>query len=116
VAAEAAATQATTADAAEAEAAGAATAEAAKAAAGSHGGHGCGASTQHGALQLDAGHQRVEYTNLPESYSKQTAHCMKRSPRRALGELVEQQLAPATVVAAFKLSKRIAAYQQMSTE
>ena len=31
----------------------------------------CGASTQHGALQLDAEHQRVAYTNLLESYSKQ---------------------------------------------
>ena len=76
----------------------------------------CGASTQHGALQLDAVHRRVAYTNLPESYSKQTAHCMERLFRRVLGELVEQQLASATaVVAAFKLSKRTAAHQQMST-
>ena len=75
----------------------------------------CGASTQHGALQLDAEHQRVAYTNLPESYSKQTARCMKRSFRRVLSELVEPQLAIAAVAAAFKLSKRIAAYQQTST-
>ena len=75
----------------------------------------CDASTQHGALQLDAEHQRVAYTNLPESYSKQTAHCMKRSFRRVLSELVTQQLAVAAAAAAFKLSKRIAAYQQMST-
>ena len=74
----------------------------------------CDASTQHGALQLDAEHQRVAYTNLPESYSKQTAHC-KRSFRRVLGELVEQQLALAAAATAFKLSKRIAAYQQMPT-
>ena len=75
----------------------------------------CGASTQHGALQLDAEHQRVAYTNLPESYSKQTAHCMKRSFRRVLSELVEPQLVVAAVAVAFKLSKRIAAYQQIST-
>ena len=73
------------------------------------------ASTQHGALQLDAEHQRVAYTNLPESYSKQTAHCMKRSFRRVLSELVEPQQAVADVASAFKLSKRIAAYQQIST-
>ena len=75
----------------------------------------CDASTQHGALQLDAEHQRVAHTNLPESYSKQNAHCMKRSFKRVLGELVEQQLALAAAAAAFKLSKRIAANQQMST-
>ena len=75
----------------------------------------CGASTQHGALQLDAEHQRVAHTNLPESYSKQNAHWMKRSFRRVLGELVTQQLAVADVVAAFKLSTLHAAHQQMST-
>ena len=75
----------------------------------------CGASTQHGALQLDAGHHRVAYTNLPESYSKQTARCMKRSFRRVLSELVEPELAVAAAPAAFKLSKRIAAYHQIST-
>ena len=75
----------------------------------------CDASTRHGALQLDAEHQRVAYTNLPESYSKQTAHCMKRSFRRALGELVEQQLASDVAVAAFELSTLHAAHQQMST-
>ena len=75
----------------------------------------CGASTQHGALQLDAEHQRVAYTNLPESCTKQTAHCMKRSFRRVLSELVEPQLAAAAAAAAFKLSRRVAAYQQMST-
>ena len=73
------------------------------------------ASTQHGALQLDAEHQRVAYTNLPESCSKQTAHCMKRSFRRVLGELVTQQLAVAVVAAASKLSTLHAAHQQMST-
>ena len=75
----------------------------------------CDASTQHGALQLDAEHQRVAYTNLLECYSKQTAHCMKRSFRRVLSELVQPQLAVATAATAFKLSKRIAAYQQIST-
>ena len=75
----------------------------------------CGASSQHGALQLDTEHRRVAYANLPESYSKQTAHCMKRSFRRVLSELVEPQLAVAAVAVAFKLSKRIAAYQQIST-
>ena len=40
-----------------------------------------GASTQHGALQLDAEHQRVAHDNALESYSKQTAHCIKRSFR-----------------------------------
>ena len=75
----------------------------------------CDANTQHCALQLDAEHQRVAYTNLPESYSKQTAHCMKRSFRRVLGELVEQQLALAAAAVAFKLSTLHAAHQQMST-
>ena len=60
-----------------------------------------GASTPHGALPLDAEHQRVAHTNLPESYSKQNAHWMKRSFRRVLGELVTQQLVVAAVAAAF---------------
>ena len=51
-----------------------------------------GASTQHGALQLDVEHQRVAHANYPESYSGQTADCMKCSFRGVLGELVEQQL------------------------
>ena len=75
----------------------------------------CDASTQHGALQLDAEHQRVAYTNSPESCSKQTAHCMKRSFIRVLSELVEQQLALAAAVVAFKLSTLHAAHQQMPT-
>ena len=75
----------------------------------------CDASTQHGALQLDAEHQRVAHTNLPESYSKQNSHWMERSFRRVLGELVTQQLAVAAVAAAFKLSTLHAAHQQMST-
>ena len=35
--------------------------------------------------------------------------------RQVLGELVEQQLTLAVAAVAFKLSKRIAAYQQIST-
>ena len=48
-----------------------------------------GASTQHGALQLDAEHHRVVHGNSPESYSEQTANCMKSPVRQVLGELVE---------------------------
>ena len=47
------------------------------------------ASTQHGALQLDAEHQRVAHGNALESYSEQTANCMKSSVRGVLGDLVE---------------------------
>ena len=75
----------------------------------------CDASTQHGALQLDAEHQRVAHVNSPETYSEYTTNCMRSSFRQVLGELVEQQLALATAVAAFKISKRIAAHHQMST-
>ena len=57
----------------------------------------CDASTQHGALQLDAEHQRVAQGDCPESYSEQTANCMKSSFKGVLGELVEQQLALAVV-------------------
>ena len=74
-----------------------------------------GASTPHGALPLDAEHQRVAHVNSPESYSEYAADCMKSSFRRALGELVEQQLNLGTTAAAFKPSKRIAAHQQIST-
>ena len=73
------------------------------------------ACTQHGALQLDAEHPRVAHASSPESYSEYAADCMKNSFRRALGELVEPQLNLGTAVAAFKLSKRIAAHQQIST-
>ena len=74
-----------------------------------------GASTPRGALQLDAEHQRVAHVSSAESYSEYAADCMNNSFRRALGELVEQPLTLATAVAAPKLSKRIAADQQMST-
>ena len=73
----------------------------------------CGASSQHGALQLDTEHRRVAYTNLSESYSKQTAHCMKRSFGWVFTELVESQQAVVAAATAFKLSKRIAAYHQI---
>ena len=73
------------------------------------------ASTQHGALQLDAEHQRVAHVNSPESYSEYAADCMKSSFRQVLGEQVEQQLTLAVAAVAFKLSKRIAAHQQIST-
>ena len=55
------------------------------------------ASTQHGALQLDAEHQRVAFGDCPESYSEQIANCMKSSSKGVLGELVEQQLALAVL-------------------
>ena len=73
----------------------------------------CDASTQHGALQLDAEHQRVAHVNSPESYSEYAADCMKSSFRQVLGELVEQQLALAAAVVAFKLSTLHAAHQQI---
>ena len=76
-----------------------------------------GASTPHGALPLDAEHRRVAHVNSPESYSEYAADCMTNSFRRALGELVEleQQLNLGIAVVAFKLSKRIAAHQQISS-
>ena len=73
------------------------------------------ANTQHGALQLDAEHQRVAHVSSAESHSEYAADCMKSSFRQVLGELVEQQLTLADVAAAFKPSKRIAAHQQIST-
>ena len=75
----------------------------------------CGASTQHGALQLDAEHQRVAHVNSPESYSEYAADCMKSSFRQVLGELVEQQMTLVVAAVAFKLSTLHAVHQQMPT-